>query len=161
MQVVAALWNDNISSVVHYPSSGCGPGSIEAVTEFIHKEFHRMLEAWLFGRRQVVELFTKNRCTTIGIAEYFGTEIPGGRTRCERCSWCSTGRPLELNFHQMDEEIDTGKVRAVLEAVQDRDHPRFLARVAAGIMSPRVRLRNLEKLPVFRSLRHINFDVSL
>lgn len=147
--------------IVQNPSSECGSDSIEATTELIYKDMHRRSEAWMLARRQVVELFTEDRCTTVGIAEYFGTELPGGRTRCERCSWCLTGRPLELNFHQRDDEIDTRKVRAVLEAVQDRDHPRFLARVAAGIMSPRVRQRNLQKSPVFRSLRHMNFDVSL
>lgn len=140
--------------IVQCPSSECGPDSISFITDQVYEEQLRDWEFYVRGQQQIVELFTKNRCTTVGIAEYFGTEIPGGRTRCERCSWCLTGRPLEFKYHQRDEKIDTEKVRAVLETIQDRDHPRFLAHVAAGIASPRVRHRNLQVSPVFRSLRH-------
>jgi hypothetical protein len=62
---------------------------------------------------------------------------------------------------EVDEaRVNPGLVKAVLEAVPDRDNPRFLARVAMGLYSPLVWHRVLHKSPVFRSMRDVNFDVS-
>lgn len=147
--------------ILRRPSPGCGTGSMETVGKLVFEDCQRGMEAWIQRRRQIVELFTENRCVSVGIAEHWGTELPGGRTRCERCDWCRTGKPLVLHPNHHEEDIDPRKVRAVLEAIPDRDHPKFLARVAAGIHSRRMWYRDLEKLPVFRSLRHANFEVSL
>lgn len=147
--------------IVRYPSAERGPGTLRAITELLYEENRRRLEAWTRARRQVVELFTRDRCTTVGFAEHFGTEMPGGRTRCGRCDWCRTGRPLVLSPGRQEEGIDRDKVTAVLAAVPDRDHPRFLARVGTGCRSPRVAKYNLDKSPVFGSMRDVNFDVSL
>lgn len=147
--------------IVRHPGPARGPDSLRAITEILYEENHRRLETWTRVRRQVVELFTENRCTTVGIAEHFGAEMPGGRTRCGRCDWCRTGKPLVLSPDQREDEIDRDKVTAVLAAVPDRDHPRFLARVATGCRSQRVNGNKLDKSPVFGSMRHVNFDVSL
>lgn len=147
--------------ILRRPSPGCSAGSMETVGKLVFEDFQQAMEAWIQSKRQIVELFTKNRCVSVGIAEHLGTELPDGRTRCERCDWCRTGEPLVLQPGRHEEDIDPRKVRAVLEEIPDRDHPKFLARVAAGIYSRRVRSRNLKKSPVFRSMRHANFEVSL
>lgn len=147
--------------ILRRPSPGCGTGSMETVGKLVFEDCQRGMEAWTQRRRQIVELFTENRCVSAGIAEHLGTELPGGRTRCERCDWCRTGKPLVLHPDNREEDIDPRKVRAVLREISDRDHPKFLARVAAGIHSRRSRSRNLRKSPVFRSMRHANFEVSL
>lgn len=147
--------------IVRHPGPARGPDSLRAITEILYEETHRRLEAWTRVRRQGVELFTENRCTTVGIAEHFGAEMPGGRTRCGRCDWCRTGKPFVLSPDQQEDEIDREKVAAVLAAVLDRDHPRFLARVATGCRSLRVHRYNLDKSPGLGSMRHVNFDVSL
>lgn len=145
--------------ILRHPSPKCGNNSMENMVETLYQFHQRELKAWVQSRRQVVELFTKDRCTVMGLAEHFGTELPGGQTRCGRCDWCLTGQPLVLNSDHHEEKIDPDKVRAVLEAVPDRDHPRFLARVAAGYLSTRVKDRKLHRLSVFRSMKHVEFDV--
>lgn len=147
--------------ILRRPSPGNGANSIGGLTDVVYEHVRQEVEAWVQSRREVIELFTKDRCTTVGFAEYFGAELPGGQTRCERCDWCLTGRPLVLRPGQDEEEIDFRKVRAVLQAIPDRDHPRFLARVATGSRSTRVLKRNLDKSPGFRLLRHANFEVSI
>lgn len=147
--------------ILLHPEPNSGSSNIEAIVELIYKDRQRKFEDWTRSRRQVVELFTKDRCTLVGIAEHFGTELPDGRSRCGRCDWCLTGKPLVLQSELDEEAIDPGKVRAVLKAVPDRDHPRFLARIAAGLPSPRVTDRNLHKSSVYGSMRDSNFDVSL
>ncbi|KAG8160661.1 hypothetical protein KVR01_008925 [Diaporthe batatas] len=124
-------WNMRLElRILKRPSLGNGPGSIRAVEEWMYTSLQRGLEAWKQSRREVVELFTKDRCTSVGLAEYFGTELPGGRTRCERCDWCLTGKPLVLPPGIAEDEIDRRRVIAVLHAVPDRSNPRFLARLA-------------------------------
>lgn len=147
--------------ILQHPSPKCRKNNVEFIGEMLHQLGQRKLESWAQSRREVVELFTKDRCTSVGLAEYFGTELPGGQNRCGRCDWCLTGQPLVLHSEHNEEEIDPGKVRAVLETIPDRDHPRFLARVAAGHHSSRVVHLKLYKSPVFRSMQHVKFDVSL
>ena len=146
--------------ILHRPSSGCGTDSIEAIEERIYAKTLRKMEDRIQSRRHVVELFTKNRCTTVGLAEHFGAELPGGQTRCERCDWCLTGKPLVLCSEVDEVRVNPRLVKAVLEAVPDRNNPRLLARVAMGLHSPLVWHRVLHKSPVFRSMRDVNFDVS-
>ncbi|KAL2277129.1 hypothetical protein FJTKL_00259 [Diaporthe vaccinii] len=144
--------------ILRRPSPGSGANSIGALADVVYEHGQQEVEAWVQSRREVIELFTRDRCTTVGFAEYFGAELPGGQKRCERCDWCLTGRPLVLRSGQDEEEIDFRKVRAVLQAIPDRDHPRFLARVATGSRSTRVLKRNLDKSPGFGLLRHANFE---
>lgn len=146
--------------ILQRPSPGSGADSIKAYADLIYGLHRQKLEALTQSRREVVELFTTDRCTTVGFAEHFGAELPGGQKRCERCDWCLTGKPAVLHPEQPEKEIDLKKIRAVLRAIPDRDNPRFLARVAAGVGSGRVIDRNLHKLPVYRSMREVNFDVS-
>lgn len=145
--------------ILRHPSPKSRKDNIESIGKMLYKFGQRRFQAWAQSRREVVEPFTKDRCTIVGFAEHFGTELPGGQTRCGRCDWCLTGQPLVLHSYHHEEEIDPDKVSAVLEAVPDRDHPRFLARVAAGYLSTRVKDRNLDKLSVFRSMKHVKFDV--
>lgn len=147
--------------ILRRPSPGSSANSIEAIADVAYEHSQQEIEAWMRSRREVTGLFTKDRCTTVGFAEHFGAELPGGQQRCERCDWCLTGKPLVLYPEQNEDEIDFRKVRAVLKAIPDRDHPRFLARVAIGSHSTRVLKQKLDKLPVFRSMRHTNFEVSL
>lgn len=147
--------------ILQHPSPKCRKTNIESIGEMLYQLGQRELETWAQSRHEVVELFTKDRCTSVGLAEYFGTELPGRQNRCGRCDWCLTGQPLVLHSEHNEEEIDPDKVRAVLEAIPYRDHPRFLARVAAGHHSSRVVDLKLHKSPVFRSMQHLNFDVSL
>lgn len=144
--------------ILKHPSLGSGPDSIRAIEDLVCAHLQRDLEVWKRSRQEVIELFTKNRCISVGLVEHFGTELPGGRTRCERCDWCLTGKPLVLPPEMEEDEVDPGMVKAVLNAVPDRDNPRFLARFAAGVVSQRSRDWDLTKSRVFRSMRHVKFD---
>jgi hypothetical protein len=54
---------------------------------------------------------------------------------------------------------DSAAFFKVLEACPDRDDPRYIARVAFGIGSPRVTAAKLTKSPVFGSMEDHQFTV--
>lgn len=147
--------------ILQFPSLRSGTDNIKAIEERVYSDLQRQWAQRKQNQQQLVELFTQNRCATVGLAERLGAELPGGRTRCERCEWCLTGKPLVLlNPDEANHEIEPKLVKAILEAVPDRENPRLLARVATGVYSSLVRRRKLNKLPVFRSMQNVNFDVS-
>ena len=71
------------------------------------------------------------------LASYFGDEdaVPDGM--CGRCTFCKTGQGVEFNA-VAEAKPDPAKLRAILNAIPDRDDPRLLARMAFGITSPRL-----------------------
>lgn len=111
---------------------------------------------------QVAGLITGSRCFALTLAEHFGTGLPDGRTTCGHCTYCLTGKPVTLTPKPRPEDrpVDIDAIMKILDACDVRDDPRFLARVAFGIKSPRVTRLKLDRLPEFASLEDHDFDVS-
>ncbi|KAJ0114137.1 tp-dependent dna helicase recq [Diaporthe amygdali] len=108
--------------------------------------------------REVLELITGERCFAVALAEHFGMGLPDGKDECGHCTFCiSGGKRVELP-PQETKPLDREGIRDVLALCPVRDDPRFLARVAFGIMSPRVRELKLHQTPVWESMQDQDFD---
>ncbi|KAK7991247.1 ATP-dependent DNA helicase Q-like 3 [Apiospora saccharicola] len=107
--------------------------------------------------QDVVDLITGKRCFAAALAEHFGMSLPDGKMACGHCTFCTTKKPLELP-PKPPVNVDIEGIKAVLKACDVRDDPRFLARVAFGIKSPRVTKLKLQNTKVFGSLEDHDFS---
>ncbi|KAK0702571.1 P-loop containing nucleoside triphosphate hydrolase protein [Apiosordaria backusii] len=110
--------------------------------------------------KEVMELITGSKCFALSLAEHFGMGLPDGKVKCGHCSFCLTGKPIEPPKLRVT-KTTASSIQQVLKATDVRDDPRFLARVAYGIRSPRVTFLKLDKSPVFRSLADHDFEALL
>ncbi|KAK4172761.1 P-loop containing nucleoside triphosphate hydrolase protein [Triangularia setosa] len=110
--------------------------------------------------KEVMELITGSKCFARSLAEHFGMGLPNGKEKCGHCSFCLTGKPVEPPKLKVT-ETTASSIQQVLKATEVRDDPRFLARVAYGIRSPRVTALKLDKSPVFRSMADHDFEALL
>ena len=107
--------------------------------------------------QEVVKLITDKKCFASALATYFGMDLPGGKPSCGHCTFCMTGKPVVLP-PRPPEVVDMVKIKEVLRVCRVRDDPRFLARVAFGIKSPRVTQLKLDKTRVFMSMPDHSFE---
>lgn len=112
----------------------------------------------LHRTREVVDLITGEKCFSQALAQHFGMNLPDDKEKCGHCTWCETGKVLELP-PKAQRPLDRDGVRQVLDDCPVRDDPRFLARVAFGIMSPRVRELKMNSSPAWESMIDQDFDV--
>lgn len=111
--------------------------------------------------REVVELITGGRCFALALARHFGMGLPGGKEACGHCTFCtSEGERVQLPPRET-RPLDREGIRSVLALCPVRDDPRFLARVAFGVMSPRVRELKMHLTPAWESMQDQDFDVSV
>ncbi|PHH91984.1 hypothetical protein CDD83_9431 [Cordyceps sp. RAO-2017] len=110
--------------------------------------------------RQMADLVTGAKCFALALAENFGMTLPDGKGGCGHCTFCLTGSPVVLP-PKPSKVVDKAAIERILEACDVRDDPRFLARVAFGIKSPRVTRLKLDRSPVFRSLADHDFKTLL
>ncbi|KAL2286114.1 hypothetical protein FJTKL_07340 [Diaporthe vaccinii] len=90
------------------------------------------------------------------MAKHFGSQLPDGKARCGRCSFCLDGRPAKIRTFS-PETVNLDDIKAVLTEIPDRDSPRFLARVAIGAHSPRVRGEGLHRHSLFGAMANCKF----
>ena len=103
---------------------------------------------------------TQRSCISRGLAKYFGDNSEGLPSECGHCSWCETHTPVVST----PREVVSGEhaqVSKILDNVHERDDPRFLARIAFGIKSPRISASRYDKNGYFGSLKQHDFQVSL
>lgn len=133
----------------------------EPLISSIYKQMELRETADLRKGQEVINLITDQKCFAAALADHFGDTIPHGK--CGKCQWCKTGVRVEMDEDNssFDIPIDQNKIRAVLAATASRDDPRFLARIAFGISSPRVVTEKCgSRSPVFGSMACCNFEVS-
>ncbi|KAG6360934.1 hypothetical protein INS49_012002 [Diaporthe citri] len=117
------------------------PGAeTEAIAKWVYGQLLKKHEAKSQERRQLRDLLLGNSCFLATMAKYFGSQLPDGKARCGRCSVCLDGRAAKTRTFS-PKTVDLNDVKAILGEITDRESPRFLARVAIGIHSPRVRDR--------------------
>lgn len=136
------------------------PSTDSAIDDLVHKlyvDLEKKEQDALNRMQEVVKLITGRACFASALAAYFGMELPGGKESCGHCTFCMTGTPVVLP-PRPPEVVDIHKIEAVLKECDVRDDPRFLARVAFGIKSPRVTQLKLDKSPVFMSLADHSFQ---
>ena len=110
----------------------------------------------------VIALITSKNCLARELARHFGDEASIPLSGCGNCTFCTTKTPVIFfgaKKKLKKETILEGKIKAVLAATRVRDDARFLARIAFGIMSPRVGSEKLGKHAVFGSMSGCDFQV--
>ncbi|KAI7150913.1 ATP-dependent DNA helicase, partial [Hortaea werneckii] len=108
----------------------------------------------------VVSLLTGTKCFARALAEHFGDSLPEGKAECGECTWCGTHVPRRMD-KPAPRTFNVGRFDQILSIVPDRDDPRYLARVAFGIRSPRVTAARLGRHQVFGSMEDHDFGVLL
>ncbi|THW21097.1 ATP-dependent DNA helicase [Aureobasidium pullulans] len=108
---------------------------------------------------QVLNLVTGQACFALGLAQYFGMELPDSRKSCGHCTFCAWGAPPTMPA-KPPPPLNVEGIKKVL-AVCPHDDPRLLARVAFGIKSPRITQLKLDKSAVFESLADHEFSTLL
>ncbi|KAI1323878.1 ATP-dependent DNA helicase recQ [Xylariaceae sp. FL0255] len=105
----------------------------------------------------IIKLLTGQQCFAQALAVYFGTQLPGNKTSCGHCTFCLTKKPITLP-PKPKVRVDLVGIDRILTCCPIRDDPRFLARVAFGIKSPRVTKEKLDKKSEFGSLEDHDFE---
>lgn len=136
------------------------PGAeTKAVAGWLHKKLLERYEAIASEKRQLRYVLLGNHCISAAIASHFGAQLSEGKVRCGRCSFCLDGKSAKTRSFD-HEQVTVDKIKPLLDEIPDRDNPRFLARVAVGIHSPRVRKLGLHLRPIFGSMAACRFEVS-
>lgn len=131
-----------------------------SIIDSLYKDLEvRELQA-LEKMQQVMDLVTDTKCFAASLASHFGDRLPEQANECGHCSWCQTKVPVE-KVASPKAGWNSAAFFKVLEAVPDRDDPRYLARIAFGISSPRVTAAKLSKSAVFGSMEDQDFVVGL
>ncbi|KAI1472783.1 ATP-dependent DNA helicase [Daldinia caldariorum] len=132
------------------------PGQIKAIADKLYVDMEAREEDAMRRTQQVADLITGDKCFAIALAEHFGMGLPGGKVKCGHCSHCLTGKRVILPPRPTP-AVDIAGIQRVLEGCSVRDDPRFLARVAFGIKSPRVMQLKLHQNSIFMSLADHDF----
>jgi len=140
----------------HLPSTD---EDIDELAEKLYADLEFREEDAMRRTQQVVDLITGAKCFALALAEHFGMRLPGGKLKCGHCTFCVRGKRIVLP-PTPPKPVDIAGIKQILRVCNVRDDPRFLARVAFGIKSPRVKQLKLDKSPVFRSLADHDFKVS-
>ena len=161
-------WNESgqiemkVSGVRHvYRLSRKLPSTPEEMEEIV-----KPLYAYLLAREQedlqrtkeVVSLITGKGCITYRLAAHFGDNSQGLSAECGHCVWCETHTQVSLP-EMPPVSPDPKRIDDVLQACNERDDPRFLARIAFGIPSPRATKLKLTKHPAWESMDVCDFMV--
>lgn len=161
-------WHE--SSIIDLQSSGVvniyrvnkdWPPSLEEqqrVIDALYKDLEvRELQA-LQRMQNVMDLVTGESCFARELARHFGDTLPDAADECGHCTWCVNHTAVE-NIQSPKREWDSAAFAKILEAVPERDDPRYLARIAFGITSPRVTQARLSSSKIFGSMEDHDFVV--
>lgn len=131
----------------------------EEIASKMYKDLEQKEKDALKRTQDVVDLITGESCFALALAQHFGMELPDGKEKCGHCTFCYTGKRVELPPRHKA-SLDRDGIVRVLRDCPVRDDPRFLARVAFGIMSPRVRELKMHLTSAWESMQDQDFDVS-
>lgn len=161
-------WHE--SSIIDLQSSGVvniyrvdknWPPSVEEqqrVIDALYKDLEvRELQA-LERMQEVMDLVTGESCFARELARHFGDKLPDGAGECGHCTWCEKRKAVE-KIQPPTREWDSAAFLKILNAVPERDDPRYLARIAFGITSPRVTQARLSSSKMFGSMEDHDFAV--
>lgn len=105
--------------------------------------------------QSVVDFATTNSCLAARLATYFGDSIPNGV--CNNCTFCITRKAVKFTQAQK-RPVDLKKLHAIIKMCGDQDDPRFMARVAFGVSSPRISSLKLSRHHLFGSIGNCDFE---
>lgn len=126
----------------------------------LYKDLEKREQQGLTRMQQVINLVTGSVCFAQALTAHFGDVVPTHDQTCGHCTWCVANMAV-IRRAAPDVPFDPEAFLKVLGYVKARDDPRFLARIAFGIMSPRVKAENLERSKVFGSMRNHNYQACI
>jgi superfamily II DNA/RNA helicase len=106
--------------------------------------------------KSLIDLITDKQCFSRALASYFGEINRSAPRECGHCTWCETKTQVVLP-NEPPQPPDPAKVKQVLDKMSVRDDPRFLAKVAFGIKSPRATDLKVYNTGVFESMNVCDF----
>ncbi|TFK57018.1 ATP-dependent DNA helicase [Heliocybe sulcata] len=137
------------------------PPTSEGIEELAKKIYERMLareEESVRKLHEVINFATADDCLAHSLSTYFGDEDNVPNAACGTCTFCRTGKAVEFTPTFVTEP-DPSKIRAILDVCPERDDPRLLARMAFGIMSPRLpEGQGSRRHKLFGSMRNVDFN---
>lgn len=134
------------------------PQEMDAITDKLYAEMETREEDALRRTQEVADLITGDACFALALAQHFGMGLPDGKTKCGHCTHCLTGARVVLPPRPAP-SVDMVGIQKILDVCHVRDDPRFLARIAFGIKSPRVFELKLHTKKVLASLEDHDFSV--
>jgi superfamily II DNA/RNA helicase len=136
------------------------PSSAKEIDDIIHQLDESMgaTENMNLARtKALINLITEPKCFSRALAVYFDKTGNGAPNECGHCTWCETQAQVLLP-NEPPQPPDSAKVQHVLDKISVRDDPRFLAKVAFGIKSPRATALKVYSTDVFESMNVCNFE---
>lgn len=129
------------------------------IADTLFAQMHKREQQDLARTKDVVDLVTGMSCISRGLAKYFGDDSVGLSDECGHCSWCETH--MKVTIPPRTPAVDDhGAVGKILKECPERNDPRFLARIAFGIKSPRITALKYSNKAIFASLSEHDFPVS-
>ncbi|KAH7382385.1 P-loop containing nucleoside triphosphate hydrolase protein [Phaeosphaeria sp. MPI-PUGE-AT-0046c] len=129
---------------------------IENIIEQVDVSMGSTEEMNLARTKALIDLITDKKCYSRALAEYFGETGNSAPKECGHCTWCEEHRQVILP-NEPPQPPDPAKIHQVLEKISVRDDPRFLAKVAFGIKSPRATALKVYTSGVFESMDVCDF----
>jgi len=131
------------------------PEEIDKIVAQLDETMEKTEKQNLARTKALINLITDKRCLSRSLADYFG-ESTDIAEECGHCTWCETHTQAVLP-DEPPQPPDPAKIQPVLKAVSVRDDPRFLAKFAFGIKSPRMTALKVDKNPAFESMNVCDF----
>lgn len=132
------------------------PQQINSIVSELDKSMGTQERQNLDRTKALIALVTDKKCYSRALAAYFG-ETDGLQEECGHCTWCETHEQVQLP-NEPPQPPDSVLVKRILEQVPARDDPRYLAKIAFGIKSPRMAQEGIYKKSVFESMNVCDFE---
>jgi superfamily II DNA helicase RecQ len=136
------------------PSSAA---EIDAIIKQVDDNMGATEDMNLARTKSLIDLITDKKCFSRALAGYFGDTGNNAPESCGHCTWCETRTKVDLP-NEPPQPPDSEKVKKVLDKISVRDDPRFLAKVAFGIKSPRATDLKVYNTGVFESMNVCDFN---
>jgi hypothetical protein len=131
-------------------------GELEAMINQLDESMGARETQDLQRTKALINLLTDKKCFSFALASYFGETSGAMAEECGHCTWCETHEQVILP-DEPPQRPDPMKIERILEKVTARDDPRFLAKIAFGINSPRITAEKIKSTGVFESMNVCDF----
>lgn len=132
----------------------------EKIIDAVYKDLEVREQRALDKMQQVIDLVTGEACFAHTLAQHFGDTLPDGSKECGNCTWCKTKVAVPM-AKPPKRPWDYKAFGDILQICIDRDDPRYLAKIAFGISSPRITANKLSRHHIFESMGDHEFMVML
>ncbi|KAL5430212.1 hypothetical protein PMIN06_001239 [Paraphaeosphaeria minitans] len=113
------------------------PLQINSIVSELYKTMGAQEKQNLDRTRALINLVTDKKCFSLALATYFGESPNDMLEECGHCTWCETHEQAQLPS-EPPQPPNPALVKRILEQVPARNDPRYLAKIAFGIKSPRM-----------------------